>query len=188
LKKPILASTIIVITAIIVSLMHVHELFFYIDLEDSNRQILCVANFTQWWSTYNRVNMIAHYIIPFCIQIISITVLIVLIARSRSRTKQKRTFIQLLQQQFNDHKELYVVPLIIIVSSLPQVLLSFIFSCTELSPWQRHTLLTAYFLSYGPQLLGFIVFVLPSKTFLAEFRETQFSKLYLFRWISQRTN
>ncbi|CAF3918822.1 unnamed protein product [Adineta steineri] len=188
LKKPILASMVIAITLVIVSSMHIHELFFYIRLEDPNKQILCVANFTQQWSTYIRFNLMAHYIIPFCIQIISITILIVLIARSRSRVKQKGTskFIELLKQQFKEQKELYILPLIIIISSLPQVILSFIFSCTELSSWQRHTLLSMYLLSYAPQLLGFIIFVVPSENFSKEFQKTQLSKRCLFKMIYRK--
>ena len=188
LKKPLLTSTILVTILITVSLMHVHELIFYIPLEDSNGQLLCAADFTRLWSIYNRATLTANYIIPFAIQFIAISLLIVFTTRSRSRTRHERktTFIELLRIQFNNQKELYIVPLIIIISSLPQVILSFVFSCTELSLWQRHTLLVAYFLSYAPQLLGFILFVSPSKTFLKEFQQTQLGKRYLCQLLYQK--
>jgi hypothetical protein len=63
--------------------------------------------------------------------------------------------------------------MIIIFSALPQAILSFTYACSELKqPWQRYTLLTTYFLSYLPQMLGFILYVLPSTTFSEEFRQT----------------
>jgi hypothetical protein len=148
--------------------------------------MICVGNFAENWSTYNRITLIIHYILPFAIQIVSITVLIILTARSRSNATTKNNFIQLLKQQFDSQRELYVTPLIIILSGLPQALFSFIFACTELSIWQRHVLLTAYFLSYAPQLLGFVLFVLPSTTYLNEFQETQLAKRCLFKWLLPR--
>jgi hypothetical protein len=78
------------------------------------------------------------------------------------------------------HKEHYVTPMIIVLSSLPQTILSFSYACTELKqPWQRYTLLTAYFLSYLPQMLGFILYVLPSTTYSEEFQQTIIGKIFV---------
>jgi hypothetical protein len=185
-KRPRSTWTIIFITFVVVGAMHVHDLIFYTAIEDTNGQMICVGNFTETWSTYNRITLFTHYILPFAIQIVSITVLIIFTARSRSHTTTKNTFIQLLKQQFTSQKELYITPLMMILSSLPQVILSFIFACIELSVWQRHMLLTAYFLSYAPQLLGFVLFVLPSTNYSNEFRETQLAKRCFFKWLSPR--
>jgi hypothetical protein len=74
-------------------------------------------------------------------------------------------------------KELYITPIIIVFSSLPQTILSFSYACTELKQtWQRYTLLTAYFFSYLPQVLGFILYVLPSSMFNHEFQQTLIGK------------
>ncbi len=62
-------------------------------------------------------------------------------------------------------------------SALPQAILSFLYACTELKQsWQRYTLLTTYFLSYLPQMRGFILYILPSRTFSNEFRLTIIGK------------
>ncbi len=86
------------------------------------------------------------------------------------------TFGEVLKKQFETQKELYVTPAIIILSSLPETILTFSFACTELNDLQRHTLLCAYLLSYGPQVLGFILYVLPSTTYKKEFSETFIGK------------
>ena len=48
-----------------------------------------------------------------------------------------------------------------------------LYACTELKhAWQRSLLLTAYLLSYLPQILDFIVYVLASTTYKIEFKQT----------------
>jgi hypothetical protein len=184
LKKPRVATIIICITLFIVSVMHVHEVIFYKKLIDLNGQSACVIDFPSKIRLYDRVNVLLHYLIPFCIQILSITVLIILAARSRSRTSNNRDpLIEYIKRQFKSQKELYIPPSVIIVSGLPQIILSFSFACLELVRWQQHLLLVAYFLSFVPQLLGFILFVLPSSNYLKEFQATKLSKTILFQWI-----
>jgi hypothetical protein len=95
---------------------------------------------------------------------------------------QKMTFSEVLKKQFETQKELYVTPTIIILSALPQAILTFSFACTELSDLQRHALLWSYLLSYAPQVLGFILYVLPSTSYKKEFYETFIGKKSL-KWI-----
>ncbi|CAF5228830.1 unnamed protein product, partial [Rotaria magnacalcarata] len=75
------------------------------------------------------------------------------------------TFGHVLKNQFQIQKELYITPIIIVLSSLPQTILTFSLACTSLAHWQRHTLLGAYLLSYAPQAFGFILYVLPSTVY-----------------------
>jgi hypothetical protein len=184
LKKPRVASIITFSTLLIIGVMDVHELIFYRKTIDSNGQSACAVNFPLKFRTYDRISVLIHYIIPFCIQILSITLLIILAARSRSRASNNRdTFIGYLKQQFKSQKELYITPSVIILSGLPQTIFSFSFSCLVLVSWQQHALLIAYFLSFAPQLLGFVLFVLPSTNYMKEFAATKLSKKILFRWI-----
>jgi len=186
IKKPRLAIITSLITLLVISVMHIHELLFYISLKDSSEQTVCVTTITKEMSIYNRVTVLIHYIVPFSIQVVSITLLIAFAARSRSRSASKQgMFIQQLKQQFQCQKELYITPVIIILSGLPQIILSFTFACIELSLWQRHTLLVTYFLSYAPQVLGFVLFVLPSTNYSHEFKQTKLAKMCLFKWILQ---
>jgi hypothetical protein len=180
MKNPHLALAMTVLTILAVSGMHVHEVLHYMTIVDlsytSVNVSLCVTNYVQSLvSSYNRVNVLFHYFIPFLIQVISITILIVQIACSRARASgnSQQTFADLFKKLFKSQKEQYITPIIIVLSSLPQAILSFSYACSELKQsWQRYTLLTAYFLSYLPQMLGFILYVLPSTTYSAEFRQT----------------
>jgi hypothetical protein len=46
---------------------------------------------------------------------------------------KKNTFGQLLVKQIKTQKELYLPPVIIVISTLPQTILAFSFACTELN-------------------------------------------------------
>ena len=182
LKKPRIAYLNSLITLLVVGTMHVHKLIFYIAIDDPSGKVECVANFPLHLSSYKYANVMAHHLIPFCIQVLSVALLIVLTARSRARTSSssnRQTFLETLRRQLNSQKELYITPLIIVLTGLPQIIISSSFSCQELSTWQKHLLCIAYFLSYAPQLLGFVLFVLPSTSYLGEFRQTRFSKTFL---------
>jgi hypothetical protein len=128
--------------------MHAHEFIFYRKLIDLNGQSTCIVDLSTNFRLYDRVTVLFHYLVPFSIQILSITILIVLAARSRSRTSNNRDpFIEYLKRQFKLQKDLYIPPLVIVVSGLLQAILSFSFACLELVLWQP----LAYFLSFAPR-------------------------------------
>ncbi len=87
-----------------------------------------------------------------------------------------------MKTQFENQKELYITPIIIILSVLLQVVATFSLACKHLTEGQRHMLLCAYLLSYAPQVLGFILYILPSTSYRKEFSETLMSKK-LFKWM-----
>jgi hypothetical protein len=179
LKSPRLAVSISIGTFIVLLGLHIHELIYYTVIQHvSTESWMCVTNFdTITISIYNRTSTSIHYLVPFVIQVISVTFLIVLVARSRTKAAgHKIRFRQMLIKHFHSQKELYVTPIIIILSALPQLILTFSFACSSFSHWQHHTLLTTYLLSYAPQILSFILFVLPSTSYKEEFSRTIVAK------------
>jgi hypothetical protein len=94
----------------------------------------------------------------------------------------------MLKRQFKTQKEQYTKPIIIILSSLPQAIVSLLYACNKLKQsWQRYTLLTTYFLSYLPQILGFILYILPSTIYSEEFHQKKVGKR-LMRQQNTKTN
>ena len=172
-KQAYLAKMISVLTILIISVMHWHEILYYTIIEQVPSTI-CVTNFEQTAiANYNRVTTFIHSLVPFSIQIISITLLIIHIARSRARVREKSVFSRsFLTRQMMSFKELYITPLAIIVSALPQVIISFTLACQELVSWQKHLLLCTFLLSYTPQIFAFFLFVLPSSVYKKEFERT----------------
>ena len=101
-------------------------------------------------------------------------------SRMRANKNRRQRFGEIFKKQFKEQKELYITPMIIVFSSLPQIIISFSYACREFKQsWQRYSLLVAYFLSYLPQILGFILHVLPSTTFSEEFYKTAIGKRLL---------
>jgi hypothetical protein len=169
INNPRTAGYLIIGTLVFICIMHTHELVYTTSIYQAPT-LVCVTNFdTTFVSAYNRISTLAHHLIPSSIQIVSTTLLLVLAARSRSRTTTRTTFAQLLRKQFSTQKELYLTPLVIILSALPQAILSFTLACTQLSHWQKYFLLIAVTFSYTPQALGFILHVLPSSGYRKEF-------------------
>ncbi|UJR11129.1 hypothetical protein I4U23_015310 [Adineta vaga] len=179
-KRPNIAIGISIITLIILGIMHIPNILYTTLIVDK-----CVINFEySFMSMYNRTNTLLHYLGTFALQTIAITILIILVTRSREKVAgSDATFRQIFKIMFNTKKELYMTPIIIILSAIPQTILSFSLACSELSTWQRHTLLPAYLLSYAPQILGFILFVLPSKGYRMDFGKTKISQRFPLKWI-----
>lgn len=176
-------------TLLLIFLMHVHEIIVYQTIDDPDSSaVLCISNYVDnVMIIYNRVTTLIHHLLPFCIQMISISLIIMLAARSRARTiKGKATFGEELKKQFSRQKELYVIPTIIILSALPHTILSFSLACTQLNGWKRHTLLLALLSTYVPQMLGFILYVLPSSTYKQEFSKTSIGQK-CSKWIFKTT-
>jgi hypothetical protein len=182
LKTPRIAISFSIITLVSLFGMHIHELIIFKKIKQIDSSIThCVIDSSQQiLATYNRISTILHHIIPFLVQVISVTLLIIFVARIRAKTnKDKQTFLQVLNKQFRTQKELYVTPIIIIFSALPEIILSAILACTQLSNSQRRILLIGYLFSYTPQFLGFILHVLPSTEYRKEFAETALGKKVL---------
>jgi hypothetical protein len=138
----------------------------------------CVAQFPVPIAIYNQANIATHYSIPFLINFVCTIILIVLIARHRAIADKKKARLQVFREQISAQKELFIPPLIIIASALPQLIISFYFACKELDiPWQRYILTVAYFLSYLPQTLTFLLYIQPSTFFKSEFHLTRIGKL-----------
>ncbi|CAF3375038.1 unnamed protein product [Rotaria socialis] len=176
IKNPGIAIWSSIVTLISLSAMHIHDIFFSISIRQPDSNIsLCVINFGHQPAVaeYNRLSTSLHYIVPFLLQTVSIILLIVLVTRQRTKTAGHHvTLRQIMKKQLMAQKELFVTSSIIVLSALPQVILSFSLTCRTLMSWQRHGLLIAYFLSYAPQTLSFLVHVIPSTNYKQEFHQS----------------
>ena len=126
-----------------INLLYAHEWAFWTDDILRKHSSILLA--------YNYVNVLAHHFIPFCIQILSVTLLVIFTAGRRSRMLgESGASIKTLKQQFQNRKETYITPFIIVLSGLSQIIISFIFSCAQLVKWQKHLLCVGYLLLHVP--------------------------------------
>ncbi|CAF0897048.1 unnamed protein product [Adineta steineri] len=187
LKRPRLAVTINIVISLILFGMHIHEPIYYTAIKHlPTNSSICITSFdTNWISSYNRISTLIHYMVPFSIEVIAVTLLIIMTVRSRLKAIKKTSFSHLLYKQIKKNKENYAIPMFTILSALPQTILTFGLACRELKEWQQHALLVAYTFSFTPNILGFFLFVLPSGKYREEFGKTVIAKIY-FQFLKQK--
>lgn len=180
LKKPRTALVISVITILVNVLIHMHELFIATINRNLDGHIFCSTDYSRkkFVSLFDRYLAFVHIFIPFTIQVVSITLIIILTARRRVKIiERKSKFRHVFKKQFLKQKELYVTPITTIFVALPRIVSAITFQCKDPMPWQRYVLLGSYLSSYIPQLLGFIIHVLPSTVYKEELFRTRFGKM-----------
>jgi hypothetical protein len=195
LKSPRIAKWIITAIIIGISTCDVHELIYYQSIEDPksdiNNSSLCVTSYPSGVGTYNQVNIILNYIIPFLINFLSTIILIILIIRRRfaimakkennsSSKESVRMIFGIYLELWIKNKDLILAPLVTMVPqlfSLPQFILSFLLSCQEFKiGWQRYLLIISYFIFYLPQVLSYKLYVSPSSFYKEEFHSTKLNQ------------
>jgi hypothetical protein len=195
LKSPRTAKCIIAAIIIGILACDIHELIYYESIGDPkfldiNNSTWCVTSYPSGVATYNQVNIILNYALPFLINLVSTIILIFIITRKRATATRKqrdhstsevnapstlRAYIDLLSK----NKDLILAPLATMLPqlfSLPQFILSFSLACKEFKiGWQRYLLIISYFITYLPQVLSYKLYISPSSFYIEEFHAT---KLY----------
>ena len=143
----------------------------------------CVGRFSQFSGRFNRAIVFIHHIVPFILQLICGFVVIVLIARKRA-SATGGTAVHLFRGYLVTHKDLFIPACFIILSALPQFIISFSLACTDFNQaWQRYSLTVAYFLSFTPQTLTYVLYIRPSSLFKEEFANTRIG----CKWLGKGT-
>jgi hypothetical protein len=120
---------------------------------------------------------VVHFVSPFSINMVSLFSMIMIMACFRSKFRERDGFFTPLHFQFVQHKQQVTGTMMIIILSLPRLIFAFVLDCMK-SPHDSVSLfLVGYFLSFIPPALTFVIFVLPSKTYMKCFK----SNLYTFR-------
>ena len=138
---------------------------------EMENHLLCVVSYSRSVQKYNTAILSFHLIGPFLANLFSALYIIFGTAQQRSAARAQRTYKEHVIEQFHEHKQLVISPIIILILSLPRLIISLISSCVDVSknPWLY---LFGYFISFTPTMLIFIVFVLPSELYLKIFKES----------------
>jgi hypothetical protein len=183
LKSPRIAKRIVATIIIGIAVFDVHELIYYQSIEDPkssdmNNSTWCVTSYPSVIATYNQVNIILNYILPFLINLLSTIILIILVTRKRvtaTETNTKSTF-RVYVDLLTENKELILAPSVTMLPqlfSLPQFILSFTLACQEFKVnWQRYLLIISYFITYLPQVFSYKLYISPSTLYKNEFHAT----------------
>ena len=138
---------------------------------NEEKRIWCIASYPAWLRVFDSVINAIHFMCPFIINLISATLIIWENARQRTSVGRHPRFQQSLGEQLRHHKHLLITPFLLVILGLPRLIISVISGCMKSTGnWWLYFL--GYLISFIPPMLIFVLFVLPSKLYNAEFNES----------------
>jgi hypothetical protein len=142
-----------------------------LEFNKREKQVWCLTRYSSLVQNYNTTVLFFHLLGPFIVNVFSAVFIIFGTTRQRSTAQNRQTYREHLRQQFNEHKQLVISPMILVLLASPRLLISLLSECLNpsLNPW---LFLSAYFISFIPSILMLLVFVLPSELFRQKFKET----------------
>ena len=137
----------------------------------TERRVWCLTRYSPSVQNYNTGILFFHLLGPFIINLLSTLFIIFGAARQRSAVRNNQSYREHLREQLHEHKQLIISPIILLLLSLPRLIISLLSGCmnTSRNPW---LFLSAYFISFTPSILVFMVFVVPSKLYRKNFKES----------------
>jgi hypothetical protein len=137
----------------------------------TERHVWCLTRYSPSVQNYNTGILFFHLLGPFFINIFSTLFIIFGTTRQRSVAQTRKTYREHLREQLSEHKQLIISPIILLVLAMPRVITSLLSGCMNTSK-NRWLYISAYFISFAPSILVFVVFVLPSELFRKRFKES----------------
>ncbi|CAF1137083.1 unnamed protein product [Adineta steineri] len=135
------------------------------------RYTWCVVKYSHSVQDFNTAVLFIHLIGPFIANLFSALFIIFGTARRRSLAQTNQSYTEHIRKQLHEHKQLLVSPAILLILSMPRLIISLLSGCVIVSDniWLY---LSAYFISFIPSILIFIIFVIPSKLYRKAFKDS----------------
>lgn len=135
------------------------------------RYVSCITHYSPTVQNYNTVILFVHLTVPFVANLCSALFIIFGVARQRSVSRTGQTFSEHIREQFKEHKQLIISPVILLVLSIPRLIISLLPNCVNTSEdfWSY---LSAYFISFIPSMLMFFIFVVPSELYIKALKQS----------------
>ncbi|CAF1279777.1 unnamed protein product [Adineta ricciae] len=140
-------------------------------VEDNEKRIWCIASYSSNFRIFNSIINLIHFFVPFVLNLMSALIIIFFTSQKRKKAQKKLTYRQIIKEQIQDHLHLLIAPVVLVLLAFPRLILSFIATCMN-SSYDVWLPLIGYFISCIPPLLTFIIFVMPSKLYMSEFKKT----------------
>ena len=138
---------------------------------DATKRTWCIVNYSSSLRVYNYIIHIVHIAGPFLTNLISVIILLKVKARQKLAIYPNRTDTQVLMEQCREFKHLIIAPIALMTLTFPRLIALFMSKCMQSSN-DAWFYLIGYFISFIPPILTFIIFVLPSKFYKVEFKNT----------------
>ena len=133
--------------------------------EEHLKRIWCISDYSSSSSIvsiYNNIIDTFHFCVPLICDLLASIVLIIERSVHQANVQHNRQFQRHFREQFHVHKHLLFGPIVLVILGIPNLVLNYVSKCME-SIDDAWIYLIAYFISFTPPILTFIIFVLPSK-------------------------
>jgi hypothetical protein len=165
-------------------ILETEENWAYVNKTDESmmeQHVWCVTAYSRFIQEYNTVILFFHLVGPFIANLFSALFVIFGTARQRSVARIDQSYKQHVRKQLSEHKQLVISPAILLVLSLPRLIISLLSGCVQTSS-NSWLYLSAYFISFTPSMLIFVIFVIPSELYRKTFKES----LNSWRWLARQ--
>jgi hypothetical protein len=135
------------------------------------RNVWCITRYSSSVQDYNTAILFFHLVAPFIANLFSALFIIFGAARRRSVARTDQSFREHVQKQLSEHKQLIISPVVLLVLSMPRLIISLLPGCLKTSE-NLWLYLSAYFISFIPSMLIFLIFVVPSDLYMKTFKES----------------
>jgi hypothetical protein len=135
------------------------------------RHVWCVTAYSRSIQDYNTTILFFHLVGPFIANLFSALFIIFGAARQRSIARISQSYKEHVREQLSEHKQLLISPVILLVLSLPRLIISLLSGCVQASS-NSWLYLSAFFISFTPSMLVFVIFVIPSELYRKTFKES----------------
>ncbi|CAF3857718.1 unnamed protein product, partial [Adineta steineri] len=120
---------------------------------------------------YNTAVLFFHLVGPFIVNLFSALFIIFGGAHQRSVVRTNQSFKGHIQEQFREHKQLIISPIVLLILSIPRLIISLLPGCVKTSD-NLWLYLGPYFISFTPPMLIFLIFVFPSELYMKAFKQS----------------
>ena len=135
------------------------------------KRIWCIVRYGSTFQIYDSLLHTIHFLGPFLFNLISSIILIVKKSHQQQDLHRDQSYKTIIRKQFQEHKHILIAPIVLVLLALPRLILTFIRTCMQLES-DAWLYLCAYFVSFIPPMLTFVIFILPSKFYKKQFRRT----------------
>ena len=136
--------------------------------DDAENMIWCIVSYPRSLQVWNSIVQSVNVLVPFLIDIISGTVLIIMKSRRQSHVNARRNYKEILRQEFRQHRHIFISSIILFIITLPRIILTFVSKCMK-STNDSWLFLAGYYISFIPPMSIFVTFILPSKFYKRQF-------------------
>ncbi|CAF3806328.1 unnamed protein product [Rotaria sp. Silwood1] len=128
---------------------------------EDDRRLWCIASYPSNVQSFNSIIQTLHFLVPFIINLIAAIILITRKSHQQSIVRANWSYIQVLKEQIQQHKQLFIAPVLLVILGTPRLAISFVSRCMK-STNDAWLFLIGYFISFIPPMLTFVIFILPS--------------------------